>query len=594
MTSLLIIAAMIAVLLGATAYGLLNASAGLMSQIDRATTETRLEEAARGVLANIVTVPSASAPTYAVPSPDSLTSPNIPSWIMMNATNSRGVPFLYCPYTNVTGVTGQTITVPSGTYGVTSTTIYTGSKNFITVSAARPANASSALAIIVAPGEKASSAGDCTTISATGTVTGSSVRVITEADVMARDSVMAARGAQLYVGTSASGDGTGRNTSNRAAFDVAMTYSNQYRPQYLRMDLASGTYTTTEAIFSQAYDSNRPKVSTRNSAIDFRGAGTGSSILQTGTSFDARFLSSVYMQDLSVTPAGGNLNIGFYMNYTGSFITNNVDLQYFDMYSGSSLYALGTTSLYGVTGDSIYLYPSAKLYADSTFNLPSGANFYGGYLRSFAGNLIFGSNSAVVVNSTSGSCGHYPYGAGNYYFMGTYTASATSGSATLACAHVTNHFYFSGATITGIRANMTGTFGRVVLDRGTSFVSTASNTPAQYLAGDQGSEVYITNSTLGSVGTSSLRPSTSTLNLQSSGTTYGSGTWILGGGTNGGWTASNLTVQTSGNSCLYGNADNFYIGTDTAIYDGTYSRSLGARGFEAWLIANRSNWYCNR
>ncbi len=593
MTSLLIIATMVTVLLGATAYALLNASAGLSSQIDRATTETRLEEAARGILANIIPVPTASTNYYAVPAPDTLTASNIPSWIMANATNSRGLPFLYCPYTNNNGATSQTITVPSGTYGVTTSTLYTGSKSYVTVSAARPAHAPAALAIIVAPGEKATAAGDCTTISAQGTVSGNNVRVITEADVMARDSVNASRGEEFYVATSASGDGSGRSTSNAATLTTAMTYVNQYRPLYARLNLATGAYTTTSGVFSQGAVATRPLVSTRNSSIDIRGAGIGSTTLTTASTFMTRFISNTYLQDLAFIPGSLNVNIRLQFDRNSPVITNGVGLQYFSGYADGNLYTLGTTTLYGVTGESIYLYAGSKLYVNASLAIPTGSNYYGGLYRTYSGDYIFGSDSTVTMDTTINSCAGYTYGLSNAYFMGSFTNANTSGSPYFFCGLSPNRTYFSGATITGMRNYLYYSVGLTVVDRGTTFISTASNTPGYFLGSyDGGGEVYITNSTLGSVGTPSLRPNNYSIYLQMSGTTYGSGTAIIGGGTNGGWPASNLTVKTTGTNCWGGHGTS-YVGTNSGSGNGSYSNSVGSVGYEPWLIANRSSWYCN-
>lgn len=590
MSSMIIIATMITVLLGATAYALLNASAGLTSQIDRATTETRLEQAVRGVLANIVTVPTASSNYYAVPAPDSLTSSNIPSWIMANATNSRGVPFLYCPYTNNNAATSQTITVPSGTYGVTTGALYTGGKTYVTISASRPANASSALAIIVAPGEKASAAGDCTTITATGTVSGNNVRVITEADVMARDTIHASRGEQYYVGTSATGDGSGRNPGNRATLLTAITHANQYRPQYTRLDMNTGAYTAT-SVFSQTSVATRPLVSTRNSALDIRGAGSGSTTITTASTFNAGFLTHTNFQGISFIPGAANVNIRLQPGRSGTILTNDTGLQYFSSYAGSNMYALGATSLYGVSGESILMYAGSKLYTNAAFNLPTGANYYGGLYRTFGAEVVFGSDSTVNLNTTVSSCAAYIYGSSRIYFMGSFADASSSGSPYFSCGLAANQYYLSGAAVSGLRSVLIYNAGRIVIDRGTTMTSSAAG---YFFNVIEGGELYITNSTLGSVGTAALRPNNFAVNLQLSGTTYGSGARIIGGGSNGGWTASNLSVKTSGSNCWEGGSSLFYIAADTAFYNGIYSQSLGAAGFEPWLIANRSSWYCNR
>ncbi|HCM83538.1 MAG TPA: hypothetical protein PKW15_00105 [Alphaproteobacteria bacterium] len=593
MTSLLIIAVMITVLLGATAYALLNASAGLSSQIDRATTETRLEEAARGVLANIVTIPSASSNYYAVPAPDSTTTSNIPSWIMANAYNSKAIPFLYCPYTNKTisgDIATTTITVPSGTYTVAITTLYTGSKNYLRESAARPANASSALAIIVAPGENATAAGDCTTISTTGTIAGNNVRVITEADVLARDSVMASRGEQLYVGTAASGDGSGRSTNNRAAFDVAMTYVNQYRPQYTRLDLAAGTYTTTEAVFSQTFVATRPRVGTRNSAIDFRGAGYNSSIITTGTTFNAAFASTLYLNGVGFENTTTNY-IGMTIDRNNRLITDGAQLHRATIYSSGNAYFMGTTYFLGGTNGTIYNY-AGSVYVGSTHNLASGTNFSSGYYWSEGGTLVYGAGSNLVTNSSNGGggCGYYTYGPTRYIYVDNTITGYTGSAMSIGCMYPMAMYVFSGTTVTDFNATLLSNAYIGIWDRGTTWSSL--NNPNTAIPNGHGAQLYITNTNIGSAVTTAARPSTHAVQTQSSGVTYGLGAAMLGGGTNGGWTVSNLSVNPTWNSTCWSGSDSYFATIDAGIRDGSYSKAVGASGFEPWLIVNRSNWYC--
>lgn len=591
MTSLLIIAVMISILLGATAYTLMNASASLTSQINRTITEARLEEAARGILANIV-VSQSSSPVYYVPAPDSLTTPNIPSWIMNNATTASGLQFWYCPYTNQTpgGPTSSISTSSGSSYTAQITTLYTGGKNYLYSSASRPSNAPSALAIIVAPGDKATIAGDCSSITTSGTIAGSMVRVITEADVLARDTINASSGNQLYAATSASGDGSGRSANNAAAFDVAMTYTNQYRPQYMQLNLASGTYTTTDSVFSQAYVSSRALTTSRNAAIDFRGAGYSSTIITGSSSFDAQFASNLYLKGVGFEPNSTNY-INLIIDRTNTLITDNSRLHRFVIYSGGNGYFLGTTYFLGGSGGNIYNY-LGTIYVGGTHNLASGTNFTSGYYWSEGGTLIYGAGSNLVMNSSNGGagCGYYTYGPTRYIYVDSTITGYTGSTMALGCMYPVASYLFSNTVINNWGNELLTNFYVGIWDRGTTW-NFSPNTPNTAILGSYGAELYITNTTIGSSSLTSSRPTNKVVNTQAS-NTNGSGTTLLAGGSNGGWTISNLAVNpTWGNTCWAG-TDDFYAATGTQFRNGSYSKSVGAIGYEPWLIANRSNWYC--
>lgn len=594
MTSLLIIAVMISILLGATAYTLMNASAGLTSQINRTITEARLEEAARGVLANIV-VTQSSSPVYYVPAPDSLTTPNVPSWIMSNAKTASGLQFWYCPYSNQLGGASSIYRSSGSTYSVGQTTLYTGGKNYVyqstyTAGNSRPTNASSALAIIIAPGDKATIAGDCNSITTSNTIAGSMVRVITEADVMARDTVNASSGNQLYVATAAAGDGSGRSANNAAAFDVAMTYVNQYRPQYTRLNLASGTYTTTEPVFSQAYVSSRALTTSRNAAIDLRGAGYNSSILTTASNFDARFASNLYLKDIGFEPTASTY-ISLIVDRTNNIITDSASLHRVFLYAGGTAYFLGTTYFLGGTGGSVYNY-LATVYVAGTHNLASGANFTSGYYWSEGSTLIYGTGSNLVMNSSSGGggCGYYTYGPTRYIYVDSTITGYTGSGMSLGCMYPPANYVFSGTVINNWGNDLLKNYYQGVWDRGATW-NFGANSVNNVIEDGPGAEIYMTNTTIGDPLTTTARPRYKSAYLQSS-NTYGLAAMMMGGGTNGGWPISNLSVNPSYSSSCWGGVDEYYAAAGTQFRDGSYSKAVGAAGYEPWLIVNRSNWYC--
>lgn len=291
MTSLLILVVMIILLMGAAAYGLIAVATQLQGNIDRLFIQDRLEEAAQAVAANIVSVASSSSQVYYVPAPDNLSSPSVPAWITPHAQTPRGIKFLYCPFSNASGVGSRTITTPTSSYTVNTGNTYsgtnTGSYNYVTQSSTRPANFTSALAILVAPGPRQSSVSvDCLNVTSAGLIAGASVRVITEQEVQSRAQVVAGSGNEFYAASAASGDGKATSSSNFATFATVMDYVNKYRPQRVTVNLkASDTITVTATDLDQASVSSREFSSIRNHSIKLQGLNaTNTTSLQYGSS----------------------------------------------------------------------------------------------------------------------------------------------------------------------------------------------------------------------------------------------------------------------------------------------------------------------
>ena len=594
MTTLLIIGIMIIILLGAATYGLLAMNDTLTQQIDRLAIQTRLDDAARAVTANIITTSTTAGPRYYVPMVSDVTKPTVPGWIYSHAVTPEGISFAYCPFSNgsISGLATAILTA-SGGYDVVTATPYTGARSYVYESDARPTNASTALAIIVAPLPGQTAAGDCTTIAADGTIDGNMVRVITQADIYARDTITASNGQELYVDTSATGDGTGRNENNFASFATAMQYTNQYRPRYIKLNLDAGTYSTSQSQFSQTFISTRPEVNNRRSAYEFRGEGKGVTILSTSSSFDQRFLGDVYFYNLSHTSTS-NQSVRLNADRNSTMIFDTVGLGVHYGWGGANIYLLGgaVDQTNTTTDGRATYYDSSQLYIGTTYNLLTGASYYAGNYSSQSMQYVLGSAGTLVFNTTGSGCAGYTYGQSHHYYLGT--ATSTGGTAYPVCGYNSQEFYYSGATITNFGDRLVATPGLVVVDNGTVITDTSTN-PARHFPSYFGTRILLTDSTLGSPSTSSNRPSSENFLLDISSVTYSNGAYSIGGGTLGGWPQAALAIQSGGNNCWHTTkATSHYVAGDTNTGNGAESTARGTSGYEYQIILNRSNWSCTK
>jgi hypothetical protein len=271
-------------------------------------------------------------------------------------------------------------------------------------------------------------------------------------------------------------------------------------------------------------------------------------------------------------------------------------MHYFRVYPGGEYYSLGNTTLNGNSStDNPFLYLGSNFYVTGSFFMPTGANMTNGYLRSIGSKMIFDSNSTVTFNGTVNSGLMVSYAGNEIYVMGTMQNLGATSTQSLGSGAVMHKLIVSGATVSNFK-NTSFIFhnpGHTIIDRGTSFLTTdqASFGVNQYMHLGPGTEVFITNSTFGSVGSLNQRPNWRTILAFKNATNLG----IMGvyGGINGGWPVSNMTVwNPNGVTCWENSAPDIFNTTRSG--NGFYSAPIGYGGFEPWIIANRSNWYCNK
>ena len=604
MTNLIILLVMLTVLLGAGAYGVISSTKMLQANIEKLMIEDRLEEAAQGVLNNIVSTTTSSTQTYNIPAPDNLASPAVPSWITANAQTPRGIKFLYCPFSNISG-SGSTITTPSGSYAVTIGTLYSGSQNYVTASDARPANANSALAIIVAPGPNQSTAPDCQNVTSTGTLAGAQVRIITEAEVQSRAQVTSSVGNEIYASTATTGDGTGRNSSNYATFQTAMNYLNQYRPQAAKLDMDAQTFNADTALMGQTNVTNRQISKVRNHSILFSGSGPGNTIFQNASAgaINPYFIGSIEFQNLGWKHINGQLYRPIATPYS-NIILDGTNFQFVGAFADGGAYIMGNNTMEGsattsATGsESTVAIAGGQLYFGGNTTAPTQAlqNYF--LAQGVTGSRsVFGANSTYTMQGETLTWQVTSQYACDTIFQGTITQGGTgSNSSNWGEVKPSDRVFFSGATFNNVYEYFGHSMGLQAFDRGTTinYVSGASRPPyTAYLW--EGPSLLVTNSTFGSLSTANMRPSAEAINFNSSGATnYGGDAILLGGGSAGGWPVANVT---GGTSCAlaYNVTTSYHMISDSALTNSASSfLPRGSSSYEPLILLNRAGWTCTR
>jgi len=606
MATVIILLVMLTVLLGAAAYGLISGSKTLQNNIEKLEVEDRLEEAAQGVLNNIVSTTSLATQTYNVPAPDNLAAPAVPSWITANAQTPRGVKFLYCPFSNISG-SGSTITTPSGSYAVTIGTLYSGSQNYVTASASRPSNTSNALAIIVAPGPNQTTTPDCQNISSTGTLAGAQVRVITEAEVQSRAQVIASAGSEYYVASTSSGDSSGNNSSNPIDLANVLTYASQYRPQAVKINLAVGTYALDQTNISESRI-YRPLTTVMNHSIYFAGNSQANTFLQSSATptFTYYMLGNALYQNISF-PAVDNLSLLPQAYNLSNLIMDNSAVQYVTISNNGHVYLLGLTNLSGsdstnttganssrVVDGGQYYWGGTVIFPATSFMVPS---FF--YALHNLGQIIIASGTNFVY---TGAEAHIPpvIGGSEWIDEGTFTQMISNGTSFLMNSFTDSRVILSGATFNSLYSPVFAPLNSLTaLDRATNFnINTVGTTVSQLIRGS-GGELDITNSTLGSTTSSTLRANPTSLQVNSN---VGSGSvptgwrselYELGGGTTGGWTGGILT-GTSTTACSTASTSNntYHLTNDSPTANATVFLPQGTNSYEPLVILNRAGWTC--
>lgn len=237
MLNIVLIISFIAAIIVSAVFAGMTFLYGVQSALDAQITRQRLVE----VASQIQTHARYITGYYALPQGSTGSSPyaynQVPSWITGNAHNSAGVPFEYCPYAdaNTSGGTASTVAMGSGTtYNIKYTnSALTISQNYVTDNNGTSVPITGIYGLLVAAAPNKFVPPNCssvTTSSGYPTVAGG-IAVAIQNDYSNKMQVPSAMtDMKFYVSTSASGDNSGRDTSNYTTLSNALTIISTLKP----------------------------------------------------------------------------------------------------------------------------------------------------------------------------------------------------------------------------------------------------------------------------------------------------------------------------------------------------------------------------
>lgn len=556
--------------------------------VDQQLLWARMEQAASALRSKIVIVDGLPALPMAETTTDSY--PAVPTWVTAAALDNNGKRFVYCPFAlRDTSAEGTSTTVTGPGYSiVTYNSAITGSKDYVmgatiptlsgTPSAApqgllgvlisfKPKDTySSSVAVNWCNNLSVSASGDITATysSQTGIVYPISVPQGQIQQAFAkRDQVT------LYVSTSASGDGTGRNTSNYTTLNAAFAQLAALRPYRAKLYLSSGTHTLSAIT---KVDTNGADVYTRGNLrqiiYDIEGAGSGSTTITLSTNYDLPI--NTYWKSLTISPsASQTVTVGpnAKMLIQDSVIPNLVVQKGDAWVSGTSalntsltvtdmgrLFIKGTVTSsvpdqgIQIKPGEVHVLPSATwtVTASSNTATPSAPVIvYGGGELSNSGTMTITSNGSTQLKS---AINIVPGGRLN---MNNATLTLNSGSSTIAGDGSTR----KGAIVAGGAVYM--------VNSGLLFPGGTSTSVAGVVLVDGGKLFMHNGSYIGSSSNSSQRPYIGVYDnggSQVGGSTAG---YTSGAAGEGGGARSHVYANSSG-QCWSGNGDPYGLGIPTA------------------------------
>lgn len=562
-------------------------------QVNSTYIRQHLDEVAQAIIENTRTNFDSTGYGFYPPAAETLSGigySTAPTWLTLSGRTLQGTAFLYCPFSNITsGTKLQTVTSSnSTTYAVATTALYTGAqRKFVTLSDAAPANASDAIAIIVAPLNGASTPPSCLNIDSNGQIAGAYVRIITRKDIWQRNLRISQAGERLYASPSATGDSSGKTTDNRLTLAQVLNYLALHEPQHLRLEFATGTYTVTGnssfgsdnllntgtewigADSSTAFTNSANYTFTVNNKGYFNQINTLSNSTNTLTIAQSLATGALWFGDIHPSIAysvgGGPVYYGGNL-YTGDFNTGGVGIQ--QALGGDRTFFDGTLQMecqaFNIRRGVFTANSQANLYWKDFPNCGSTKHS----LLGTNGDQVYfnGSMTGIYTNGTTISTSAFnnsifnPVSANNYICGGTYNAGNTLGVA-------------QGRSGMRIYAGCGATF-------------TGLNYSTALIWGEQGSRG------LGLDGV--------TMSVDNS-VTNGNGPRFLGavisyayGGTDAGWPSSTITIKNS--FCWPPSSTSIFVNSSLAsgnnasrpAYPGSYAASI-------WnYLYNRGNWVCNR
>lgn len=561
--------------------------------VDQQLLWARMEQTAAALRAKTLIVDGLPVLPMAETTTDSY--PAVPGWVTASAFDNNGKRFVYCPFAlRDTSAEGSSTTVTGPGYSVkTYNSAITGGKDYV-VGAVRPAMTGTTsaapqgllgLLISFKPKDTYSAsvaANWCTAsslaVSAAGVISAtysSQTGVVypisapqgpVQQALTKRDSVT------LYVSTSASGDGTGRNASNYTTLNAAYAQLAALRPLRAKLYLTAGTHsltsiTKTDAGGNDVY--NRGNL--QQTTYDIEGVGSGSTTVTLNLTGDYDLPVNMIWRSLTIgvndtervivqpntkTIIAASIVNNLYVKQGTAWVTSgtsalNTSVTVTDM---GRLVINGTTTS-SVPDQGIKLQPgridilpagSWTITATSAASTPSAPVIvYGGGTLSNSGTMSITSNGSTQLKS---AINIVPGGVVN---MNNATLSLNSGSSTIAGDGSTR----MGAIVAGGEMYM--------VNSGLLFPGGTSTNVAGVVLVDGGKFFMHANSYIGSSGTAAQRPYYGVYDnggAQVGGSTAG---YSSGAAGEGGGARSNIYAA-SGGACWEGNGDPYSLGIPAA------------------------------
>lgn len=397
-----------------------NFFASANNQYEIAETEQRLLETAARIEANWRYYYSGGTAYLLQPAPTTGSAPyiysQVPSWINSIARSASGVPFLYCPYASygaISGTSSGTSQMPDGGATVVTTILNnstTNNQNYLTntsqtVPSGLPADTRAVL-IAAAPGRKYPPLCSDVVLGRNNypTVPGGLVVPIRDDDYSMRMQSPHAPGVPtLFVGTAASGDGSGRGPSDLIAIDDAFTLINVLKPSAAKLVLGSATFSPTVSIPT-------------DTPIFFSGNGTANTTLNF-TNISNWVIGEKSEYNLTALTVSNLSNLEIRGELHGS---NIMGLSNVHINGGRLLWDNQNNSLTAgltIDGDGAFISPSQFVNMTTTAN--GGVNInVGSFLHTYTG------YNGPVINGASGTTPVY-IGAGGRWASSSVNAYVT-------------------------------------------------------------------------------------------------------------------------------------------------------------------------
>ncbi len=551
-------------------------------------TRERLDEAAQAIIENTYASASSTAYGFYPPAADKLSGiaySTIPTWLSLTSRNATGVPFAYCPFSNVTsGTKSQTVTKADGTtYAVAETILYSGAtRKFVTVSDAAPSNAADAIAIIAAPANNITPP-SCATVDANGQIAGAYTRIITRQDLRQRQLRIAQAAEKIFVAPSATGDGSGHSPSNRLTLNQSLDYLKLFEPSGIRLELATGTHTltgTAQTIGTSAL---------MNTGVEWVGA-DNSTLINNSSNFNFTLLNKNRLVQMNV-PSNQSTYLGW---NTGTF-------------GGMWLGDIRPSRINNNSGGRVYY----------------GGNYYTGNFTNANGGVLPSQQSAggdrtYIDGTIQIECVDFTNRRGYFTANSTvnnyYRDNTDCGSVKRAYLDTTNDQAFINGVVNGVYTGGTSIsttdYGNDLLNGGSGDIYTCGATfdggGAMALINNRsGGTAYFGCQGIGNnlaYGTALVWGNGGQGGIGFDGGTYnvaGAGPYAIGGystklygGGDGSWPTTTFNLNGSGN-CWVTSTPNLFA--DSGNANGNYSRATYSTAANYWLYTyNRSNWLCNR